>query len=121
MSGFSFIHAADLHLGSPLSGLATRDAELARRLATAGRQAFEGLVTRAIERRVAFVVVAGDIYDRALPAAGTVAVFEYNAHYHHGERHLNVVYQWFLSGGTIGADVAFQLDGADSPLFLAQF
>jgi DNA repair exonuclease SbcCD nuclease subunit len=63
MSGFSFIHAADLHLGSPLSGLATRDAELARRLATAGRQAFEDLVSRAIERAVAFVVVAGDVYD----------------------------------------------------------
>jgi DNA repair exonuclease SbcCD nuclease subunit len=63
MSGFSFIHAADLHLGSPLSGLATRDADLARRLASAGRQAFEDLVTQAIERSVAFVVVAGDIYD----------------------------------------------------------
>jgi DNA repair protein SbcD/Mre11 len=63
MTGFSFIHAADLHLGSPLSGLAARDAELARRLASAGRQAFEDLVTRAIERQVAFVVVAGDVYD----------------------------------------------------------
>ncbi|MCJ2073874.1 metallophosphoesterase [Methylobacterium sp. J-030] len=63
MSGFSFIHAADLHLGSPLSGLATRDADLARRLAAAGRQAFEDLVTQAIERSVAFVVVAGDVYD----------------------------------------------------------
>ncbi|MEL6063855.1 MULTISPECIES: metallophosphoesterase family protein [unclassified Methylobacterium] len=63
MSGFSFIHAADLHLGSPLSGLANRDADLARRLATAGRQAFEDLVTQAIERSVAFVVVAGDVYD----------------------------------------------------------
>jgi hypothetical protein len=52
MSGFSFIHAADLHLGSPLSGLANRDADLARRLATAGRQAFEDLVTQAIERSV---------------------------------------------------------------------
>ncbi len=40
---------------------------------------------------------------------GTVAVFQYSAHYHHGERHLNVVYEWFNSGG-IGADVAFQLD-----------
>lgn len=60
---FSFIHAADLHLGSPLSGLATRDADLARRLASAGRQAFEDLVTLAIERRVAFLVVAGDVYD----------------------------------------------------------
>ncbi|HEU4886378.1 MAG TPA: NADH-quinone oxidoreductase subunit L, partial [Thermoanaerobaculia bacterium] len=40
---------------------------------------------------------------------GTVAVFEYVGHYHHGERHLNVVYEWFNSGG-IGADIAFQLD-----------
>jgi DNA repair protein SbcD/Mre11 len=63
MTGFSFIHAADLHLGSPLSGLAARDAELARRLASAGRQAFEDLVTCAIERSVAFVVIAGDLYD----------------------------------------------------------
>ncbi|MBE7249385.1 MAG: DNA repair exonuclease [Actinomycetospora chiangmaiensis] len=63
MTGFSFIHAADLHLGSPLAGLAARDAELARRLASAGRQAFEDLVSRAIERAVAFVVVAGDVYD----------------------------------------------------------
>lgn len=63
MTAFSFIHAADLHLGSPLSGLAARDAELARRLAAASRQAFEDLVTQAIERSVAFVVVAGDVYD----------------------------------------------------------
>jgi DNA repair protein SbcD/Mre11 len=63
MTAFSFIHAADLHLGSPLSGLAARDADLARRLASAGRQAFEDLITRAIERQVAFVVVAGDVYD----------------------------------------------------------
>ncbi|HEX6641597.1 MAG TPA: NADH-quinone oxidoreductase subunit L [Thermoanaerobaculia bacterium] len=40
---------------------------------------------------------------------GTVAVFEYTAHYHHGERHLNLVYEWFRSGG-IGTDIAFQLD-----------
>ncbi len=63
MSRFQFVHAADLHLGSPLTGLAGRDADLARRLAAAGRGAFEDLVTAAIERKVAFVVVAGDIYD----------------------------------------------------------
>ncbi|MDP4023172.1 DNA repair exonuclease [Methylobacterium sp. NEAU 140] len=60
---FSFVHAADLHLGSPLTGLGSRDPELARRLAAAGRQAFEDLVSLAVERAVAFVVVAGDIYD----------------------------------------------------------
>lgn len=63
MSRFTFIHAADLHLGSPLSGLAARDPEIARRLAAAGRQAFEDLVSEAIARAVAFLVIAGDVYD----------------------------------------------------------
>jgi len=40
---------------------------------------------------------------------GTWVVVDYTATYHHGERHLNVVYEWFNSGG-IGADIAFQLD-----------
>ena len=39
----------------------------------------------------------------------TAAVLEYTSAYPHGERHLNVIYQWFNSGG-IGADIAFQLD-----------
>ena len=63
MSRFSFLHAADLHLGSPLSGLAARDPEIALRLASAGRRAFEDLVGLAIARGVAFVIVAGDVYD----------------------------------------------------------
>jgi exonuclease SbcD len=63
MSAFSFIHAADLHLGSPLAGLALKDPDIARRFASAGRRAFEDLVTLAIERRVAFLIVAGDVYD----------------------------------------------------------
>ncbi len=45
----------------------------------------------------------------AAAVLGTAAVFEYNGRYHHGERHLNVVYEWFNSGG-IGTDIAFQLD-----------
>ena len=60
---FTFIHAADLHLGSPLAGLALKDAEIARRFASAGRRAFEDLVTHAIERGAAFMIVAGDVYD----------------------------------------------------------
>jgi exonuclease SbcD len=61
--GFTFLHAADLHLGSPFTGLALRDEELARRFAKASRDAFSELVSRAIEANVAFVVIAGDIYD----------------------------------------------------------
>jgi NADH-quinone oxidoreductase subunit L len=40
---------------------------------------------------------------------GTVAVFEYVGLDNHGARHVNLVYEWFNSGG-IGADIAFQLD-----------
>ncbi|WP_034995711.1 metallophosphoesterase family protein [Beijerinckia mobilis] len=60
---FSFLHAADLHLGSPLIGLAAKDEEIARRFAHASRQAFIDLVTYAIDQALAFVVIAGDIYD----------------------------------------------------------
>jgi DNA repair exonuclease SbcCD nuclease subunit len=60
---FSFIHAADLHLGSPFLGLSSEDPELAKRVASASREAFEDLVTEAINRAVAFMLIAGDIYD----------------------------------------------------------
>ncbi|MDB5642069.1 MAG: metallophosphoesterase, partial [Hyphomicrobiales bacterium] len=61
--GFTFLHAADLHLGSPLLGLALKDEGIARRFAEASRRAFTTLVTQAIEERVAFVLIAGDVYD----------------------------------------------------------
>jgi DNA repair protein SbcD/Mre11 len=60
---FTFLHAADLHLGSPFTGLALRDETLAQRFAKASRDAFSNLISRAIEERVSFVVIAGDIYD----------------------------------------------------------
>jgi DNA repair protein SbcD/Mre11 len=60
---FTFLHAADLHLGSPFVGLAMRDEQLAARFARASRDAFSDLVSRVIEARVAFVVIAGDVYD----------------------------------------------------------
>ena len=63
MARFTFLHAADLHLGSPLTGLAMKDEAVARRFAAASREAFSDLVTQAIAQDVAFVVVAGDIYD----------------------------------------------------------
>lgn len=63
MTRFTFLHAADLHLGSPLTGLAMKDAEVAKRFAAASREAFSELVAQAIAERVAFVLVAGDIYD----------------------------------------------------------
>jgi len=63
MMAFSFIHAADLHLGSPLVGITARDPALAPRLAAASRDAFAALVGQAIALRVDFLIVAGDVYD----------------------------------------------------------
>jgi DNA repair protein SbcD/Mre11 len=60
---FRFLHAADLHLGSPFLGLAQKDDEVAARFARASRSAFEDLVTKALEEGVSFVVIAGDVFD----------------------------------------------------------
>ena len=62
MSTFQFIHAADLHLDSPLRGLARR-ARQAGVFLDASRRALENLVSEAIERKVAFLIIAGDVYD----------------------------------------------------------
>lgn len=61
--GFKFVHAADLHLGSPFVGLTLRDEDVAQRFAKASRDAFSDLITRAMEASAAFFVIAGDIYD----------------------------------------------------------
>lgn len=67
MSAFTFLHAADLHLASPLAGLAARNADLAARFAAASREAFTGLVTHAIDTRAAFLLIAGDVFDGDWP------------------------------------------------------
>jgi len=58
-----FIHTADLHLDSPLRGLSSYADAPAERLRTATREAFQNLVTQAIDEQVDFMVVAGDVYD----------------------------------------------------------
>ena len=58
-----FIHAADIHLDSPLTGLAAYPDAPAELLRTATRDAFANLVTVAIEEKVDFMVIAGDLYD----------------------------------------------------------
>lgn len=58
-----FIHTADLHLDSPLRGLSSYADAPAERLRTATRDAFQNLVTQAIDEQVDFIVVAGDVYD----------------------------------------------------------
>ena len=59
-----FIHASDLHIDSPLRGLDRYDGAPVARLRTATRGALERLVDMAIDERVDFILLAGDIYDR---------------------------------------------------------
>jgi len=58
-----FIHTADIHLDSPLTGLSAYDDAPVQQLRTATRDAFDGLVTEAIRAEVDFMVIAGDLYD----------------------------------------------------------
>lgn len=63
--GFRFIHAADIHLDSPLRGLSAYESAPVHQLRGASREALSQLVTRAVEDKVSFVVIAGDLYDGA--------------------------------------------------------
>lgn len=63
VSSFRFVHTGDIHLDSPLRGLAGQEGSAAERIRTATRTAFENLVTQAIDEHVAFFVIAGDLYD----------------------------------------------------------
>lgn len=60
---FRFVHAADIHLDSPLKGLAGQEGETVRLIRSATRRALEALIGRVIEEEAAFLVLAGDIYD----------------------------------------------------------
>lgn len=60
---FRFIHAADTHIDSPLLGLDAYDSAPVDLLRGATRRAFEKLTALAIDERVDFVLIAGDLYD----------------------------------------------------------
>ena len=58
-----FIHAADIHLDSPLAGLRARDDLPADLIRHSTRRAFSAMIDLAQAEDVAFVVIAGDLYD----------------------------------------------------------
>jgi DNA repair exonuclease SbcCD nuclease subunit len=63
VTSFRYIHAADIHLDSPLKGLAGYDGPAVECIRTATRQAFDNLISEAIDQKVDFVLIAGDLYD----------------------------------------------------------
>jgi hypothetical protein len=62
-SVLKFLHAADVHLDSPLRGLERYDGAPVGEIRGATRRAFENLVDLALAEEVAFLLLAGDLYD----------------------------------------------------------
>jgi len=60
---FRFIHAADIHLDSPLRGLESYPGAPVERLRIATRQAFDRVIEICLEERVDFLIIAGDLFD----------------------------------------------------------
>lgn len=60
---YRFIHAADIHLDSPLRSLALRNPELAELIGNATRQAFVRIIDLCLAEQVDALLVAGDLYD----------------------------------------------------------
>lgn len=60
---FKFIHTADIHLDSPLHKLDRYEGAPVDEFRQATRRAFENLVQLALSEKVAFVLIAGDLFD----------------------------------------------------------
>lgn len=68
---FHFLHAADIHLDSPLRGLTAYAGAPVAQFREATRVALQNLVDQALAMPAAFVVIAGDLYDGDWPDFAT--------------------------------------------------
>lgn len=69
------LHAADIHLDSPLQKLGTYEHAPVDRIRGASRRALENMVELAIQQSVDLVVIAGDLYDGDWPDQNTGLFF----------------------------------------------
>ncbi|MBB6443462.1 metallophosphoesterase family protein [Bacillus benzoevorans] len=63
MKKVTFIHAADLHLDSPMTGLSQLPKKIFERIKESTFTALRKLTDAAIEHKVDFVILAGDLFD----------------------------------------------------------
>lgn len=101
MTHFRFLHAADIHLDSPLHGLSRYDGLPVEQIRGATRAAFDNLVERAIEQEVDFVVLAGDLFDGDWKDMGTGLYFARAM----GRLHRSNIPVFILSGNHDAASV----------------
>ena len=62
-----FFHAADIHLDSPLRNLVLEEPAQVERIRRATRDAFRGLIDRALEEDVSLLLLVGDLFDKDNP------------------------------------------------------
>ncbi|MDQ0268947.1 metallophosphoesterase family protein [Cytobacillus purgationiresistens] len=65
MKNITFIHAADLHLDSPMIGLKHLPQSIFRKLQESTFESFSRIVKTAMIKKVDFVILAGDLFDAA--------------------------------------------------------
>ncbi|MGE7876415.1 metallophosphoesterase family protein [Peribacillus muralis] len=63
MSSVKFIHAADLHLDSPYSGLKGLPSTILKELRESPFKSFQNIINEAIFHQVDFIVLSGDLFD----------------------------------------------------------
>lgn len=63
MKEITFIHAADLHLDSPMTGLSHLPKEIFERLKESTFASLKKITDAAIQHQVDFVILAGDLFD----------------------------------------------------------
>ena len=63
MAQVRFIHTADLHLGSPFTGVSGLASAQRKRLADSVYVAFDTLIDYTLKEKPDFMLIAGDIYD----------------------------------------------------------
>lgn len=63
MSRLTFVHTADLHLGSPFSGMHEECPEVAEILRSSTFDAFQNIIEICEQHKADFLLIAGDVYD----------------------------------------------------------
>ena len=69
------VHAADLHIDSPLCGLERYEGAPVEQIRGATRRALENLVELCLSEEASLLLLAGDVFDDAATAQGLLTFF----------------------------------------------
>jgi DNA repair protein SbcD/Mre11 len=70
-----FIHCADIHLDTPLQGLAEYPGAPLSEIRNATRRAFEKVLDASLAEKIDFLIIAGDLYDTGLKSFESALYF----------------------------------------------